>query len=1056
MKALRKEFYVQIKKTFGRFLSLLLIVALGVAFYAGIRSTEPDMRKSVDAIYDKENIYDIRVVSELGVTNNDINALKSIDEIKDIEGIYNVDQVVKNGETEYTVKMMSRTDTINKVKTNVNELSDDECLVDRQLAEHNYIKVGDKITVDNEYVKGKEYTVKGTFCTGNYLSFHKGSSTVGSGKLDGLIIINKNQFDMDNFSDIYITLKGAKKLDSYGTKYEKYVDKVTNKIKKVAPAMEQKRYEEIVDVANEEIQSAQEKIDKNYKKYEKGLKKADDGQKEIEENSKKIEEGESELKKQEKEYKSGVEQYNKGEKQYESASIKLKEGEKEYKNGQKQYESGYAKYKTGVKELESGKNDLNNTKKRFAAMGMSDVPQVKSQIESAQSEISKHERQLNKAKIKLDKSKKKLDKAKKSLIVGKQELKKSRAVLDNTKEKLETGKQKLADGKKEITDGKNEIIKAQKKVDKAYTKLAKAQKKLNKAQRKVDKAKDKVYEIEKKEWYVLDRQTVVSFVEFGQDAERIGNIGKVFPLIFFLVAAMVSLTTMTRMVEEERVQIGTLKALGYGKGSIAGKYIAYGAVATIAGGIIGGIAGSKTLPWIIITAYRLMYQNLYIIEIPINGYYFVTACLAAAVSVIGATILACYKALMEQPASLMQQEAPKAGKRVLLERIPFIWNHLSFNIKSTFRNLFRYKKRLFMTLFGIGGCMALMLVGFGVKNSINSILTIQFDDLFHYDLTVTYDDEWTKKNGTDELKKILNSNSDIKDNLQADVLNYDVGKGNSTVSTYIVIPESTDDISKYVTFKSRTKNEKYKLNDDGVLISEKMAKKIGAKVGDEIYFKESDTVRYNVKVSAIIENYSYHYMYMTGKYYKQITGKDAKMNTAFCILKKGRVIDDKIGNKIMSNDGVAGVSFLQTTYNSFSEMMKSMDTVVIVLVFSAGLLAFIVLYNLNNINIAERRRELATFKVLGFYDMEVSGYIYRENVIITILGIIIGIGFGIILHQFVIQTAEIDMVMFGRNIGTRGYIYSTLLTILFAVIINISMHFKLKKVDMATSLKSGE
>lgn len=1056
MKALRKEFYVQIKKTFGRFLSLLLIVALGVAFYAGIRSTEPDMRKSVDAIYDNENSYDIRVVSELGVTDNDIKALRSIDEIEDIEGVYNVDQVVKNEETEYTVKMMSQTDTINKVKTDVKALTDDECLVDRQLVEHNYINVGDKITVNNKYIKGKEYTVKGTFCTGNYLSFHKGSSTVGSGKLDGLIIINKNQFDMDNFSDIYITLKDAKKLDSYGKKYEKYVDEVTDKIKKLAPVQEQKRYEELVDLANEEIQSAQEKIDENYKKYEKGLKKANSGQKEIEQNSKKIKEGEIELEKQEEEYKSGVEQYNEGEKQYESASIKLKEGEKEYKRGKKQYESGYAEYKEGVEELESGKTQLNNTKNRFFAMGMSEVPQVKSQIESAESEISKNEQQLKKAEIKLAKSKKKLDNAKKSLILGKRELKKSREVLDNTKEKIEIGKQKIAEGKKEIAEGKKEIVNAQKKIDKAYVKLDKAQRKLNKAQRKVNKAKTKVNEIEKKEWYVLDRQTVVSFVEFGQDAERIGNIGKVFPLIFFLVAAMVSLTTMTRMVEEERVQIGTLKALGYGKGSIAGKYIAYGAVATIVGGVIGGIVGSKTLPWIIITAYRLMYQNLYMIEIPINGYYFATACLAAAISVIGATILACYKELMEQPAALMQPEAPKAGKRVLLERIPFIWKHLSFNIKSTFRNLFRYKKRLFMTLFGIGGCMALMLVGFGVKNSINSILTIQFDDLFHYDLTITYDDEWTKKNGTDELKMILDGNSDIKDNLQADVLNYDVGKEDSTVSTYIVIPESTDDISKYITFKSRTKNEKYKLSDDGVLISEKMAKKIGAKVGDEIYFKESDTVRYNVKVSAIIENYSYHYMYMTGKYYKQITGKDAKMNTAFCILKKGRVIDDKIGNKIMSNDGVAGVSFLQTTYNSFSEMMKSMDTVVIVLVFSAGLLAFIVLYNLNNINIAERRRELATFKVLGFYDMEVSGYIYRENVIITILGIIIGIGFGIILHQFVIQTAEIAMVMFGRKIGLRGYVYSTLLTILFAVIINISMHFKLKKVDMATSLKSGE
>lgn len=1053
MKALKKDFYIQIRKTFGRFFSLLLIVALGVAFYAGIRSAEPDMRKSVDAVYDKENNYDIRIVSELGVTDDDILALSNMEKVEDIEGVYNIEQVVKDGETEFTAKLMSKNNEINHINTNVSNLADNECLVDKQLVSREYVKIGDTITFENEYVKGKEYIIKGTFESGNYLSINKGSSTEGAGTLNGLVVMNKNQFDMDNYTDIYITVAGAEQLDSYGDEYQKLIDGVIDDIKEIAPYQEQARYEKIVNDANEEIESASNELEKNYADYRQGLDEANDGQKEIDEKREELNEAESEIAENEEKYQQGVVQYEKGESEYESASTELKKAKKEYNKGKKKYDKGYAQIQDGEKELESAKVQLEGTKQQFTAMEISELPEVKAQIESAEAEISKNERTLDKAKTKLSKSKIKLNKAKKQISKGTKKLKASRKTLDNTKEKLQFAKKQISAGKEKIASGRTELDKAQRKVNKAFKKLAKAEKKLKKAERKIEKAKKEVSEIEKAEWYILDRDTIVSFVEFGQDAERIGNIGKVFPVIFFIVAAMVSLTAMTRMVEEERVQIGTLKAIGYGKINIVGKYIAYGATATVFGSIVGGIVGSKTLPWIIINAYKLMYDNLYIVKIPINGFYFATACLAASVSVIGATILACYKALMEQPAQLMQPEAPKAGKRVLLERIPIIWNHLNFNIKSTFRNLFRYKKRLIMTLFGISGCMALMLVGFGIKNSINSILTIQFDELFHYDATVTYDEDWVEKNGTEGITEILKDNVKIKDYLQAQLFNYDVGKDKQTVGTYVLIPENTENIPDYITLRSRIGREKYKLADDGVIITEKLAKTIGAKVGDEIYFKESETVRYSVKVSAIVENYSYHYMYMTKEYYNTVSGKDATMNTGFLILKDGRVIDDNLGNEMMDIDGVAGVSFLQSTYDMFSDMMKAMDAVIVVLVLSAGLLAFIVLYNLNNINIAERRRELATFKVLGFYNLEVSGYIYRENVIITVMGIIIGIGLGIVLHQYVIQTAEIDMLMFGREIGTWGYIYSILLTILFAVIINISMHFKLKKVDMATSLK---
>lgn len=1091
MKALRKDFYRQIKNTRNRFISLLLIVALGVAFYTGIRSSETDMRASVDIVYDECSLMDLRIVSELGVTREDVEAVLGVEGVEMAEGAYSVDTVAACNDDELTTHFMSYSSNINvprivegKVPENGNQ-----CIIDSDSAQNYGIKTGDLITVDNENIAGGQYEVVGFFTLGSYLTHSKGSSTVGTGSIDLLVILQNNQFDMDCYTDIYVTVEGTKALESYSDEYDKLVDEVSDRIEEeIADERAQNRYDEVVGEATEELESAQNTLDEKKEDYASGLKKVQKAEKTIEEKREEIEDAKTQIEENEESLKQAEAEYNDGYKKYTSAKAEYDESEKEYNSGYAEYSKALKQYNKGITEYNKAEQKLEKSeqqyqeglasyesaKSNYDAMvpvlgeealastkaeldnSLTALKEAEAEISAGKKTLSKNKAKLDSAKAKLDKTKKKLDKAKKQLDSGKKQLDSTYSKLTSAKTKIDEGYEALNSAKQQVIEGETELEEAEAKVLKSKNKLEKAERKIEKAQKKIDKNRKKLEDIEKSEWYVLDRDYIQSYVEYDQDATRIGNIGTVFPVIFFIVAAMVSLTTMTRMVEEERVQIGTMKALGYGKLHIAGKYLAYGATATITGGIAGGILGSKTIPYVIISAYKILYKNMYTLALPLNSFYYVTAVLSAFISVVGATILACYATLKAQPAELMRPNAPKIGKRVLLERIPFLWKRISFNRKSTFRNLFRYKKRLIMTLFGISGCMALLLVGFGLKNSINSILTLQFDEIFQYDAIVTYDEDYTTDQGTDEAVQLFNSNEKITGYMEINQSVRDVGKNSKTISTYIIVPESTENLADYIDMRSRTADEKYVLDDSGVIITEKLAKELGVSVGEEIYIKESEAQRFTVTVSAIMENYCYHYLYMTSDTYQKIYGTECSMNAAFLMMSQKHAEDNELGETLLESECINGVSFIGTTYDRFKQMIKGMDSIVYVLVFSAGALAFIVLYNLNNINIAERRRELATLKVLGFYDKEVAEYIYRENVIITIMGIGIGMVFGYFLHQYVIQASEIDMFMFGRKIGVLGYILGIIVTILFAMLINMTMYFKLKKVDMATSLKSGE
>lgn len=730
----------------------------------------------------------------------------------------------------------------------------------------------------------------------------------------------------------------------------------------------------------------------------------------------------------------------------------IKEQEETLSRTEAQLNEGQEELDKGKKELETKKAELSAAKEEIAVNqatlddGQSQLDSARAQLSSGRQQLEEKQAQLNagQAEIqanteKLTSSQAELDANEQKLLDGEKEIRENEQKLKDAKKDLEDAKKKLSDGKKEYQDGKKE----------ADDKIAEAQQKIEDAQKEVD-------DIETPEWIVTDRNDLPEYSDFGDNAERLKNIGKVFPMIFFLVAALISLTTMTRMVEEQRTQIGTMKALGYGKASIASKYLSYAFLATVGGSIAGVLFGEKVLPFIIIQAYGIMYWNIGDhMQLDYELQYALIASGAAVICTMGATLFSCAKTLAETPASLMRLPAPKEGKRILIERISFIWKHLSFSWKSSMRNLFRYKKRLFMTIFGIAGSMGLMLVGFGLYDSIMDIAILQYDQIQHYDAMVINDEDATDSQEKD-LLKFLDGNSEIDHYTRVQLTKMTAPKEKGSVSIYVYVPENTENFKEDVTLRDRKSHEQYELTDDGAVICEKTASLIGVKTGDEITL-EKDNRKYKVKITAVTENYMGHYVYMTPPCYEKTFGEKPEYSSTVYTMKEDAESDlETLGNAILKYPAALSISYTSSTAGQVERMLGSLGAVIWVLIISAGMLAFVVLYNLNNINITERQRELATLKVLGFYDGEVSQYVFRENILLSFIGILAGAVFGILLHRYVITTVEVDAVMFGRNIKPISFVYSGIITFGFSMFVNMVMHFKLKKINMVESLKSVE
>ena len=719
----------------------------------------------------------------------------------------------------------------------------------------------------------------------------------------------------------------------------------------------------------------------------------------------------------------------------------LMQAENQIQAGQKEIEKGFAELKKQEEKLPAAEEEISKNEKL---------------LEESQKQLDAAEKTLSEGQSELDVQAEKLAAAWSQISESEKTLSEGQAEIAANEKKISDGEKEIEENEKKLSDGKKEIKENEKKLEDARKEIEDGEKELADGKKEYEDAKKEIEELEEPEWLITDRNDLPEYSDYGDNADRIRNIGQVFPVIFFLVAALISLTTMTRMVEDQRTQIGTLKALGYSKFAIMSKYINYALIATVGGSICGVLIGEKVLPYIIISAYGIMYHNMASnLQIHYEFTYAVTASVAAVVCTLGATLFSCYRELSETPASLMRPPAPKEGKRVLLERITFFWKHLSFSWKSTLRNLFRYKKRLFMTIFGIAGSMALMLVGFGIQDSIMDIALRQYSKLQHYDGTIISDEDAGKKE-REKLEKFLQEDERISRYTDVQFTKMETPAGKSNLSVYVYVPENLENFKEDVTLQNRRTKEQYELSDAGAAISEKTAKLAGLSVGDMITLIQ-DNKPYQVKVDLITENYMGHYIYMTPKVYEEAFHKKPDFeNIIFTVKDEAKENMEQVGNEILEFPAALSISYTSSLADQLDRMLSTLGTVIVVLIVSAGMLAFVVLYNLNNINITERQRELATLKVLGFYDQEVSQYVFRENVLLTIIGVIAGAAFGILLHRYVITTVEVDAVMFGRNIKPLSFLYSALFTCGFSVFVNMVMHFKLKKIDMVESLKSVE
>ena len=823
VKALRKDAFKEIINTRKRFLSILLIVLLGVGFFAGIRAVSPDMKKTADMYFDENKMMDIEVISTMGLTDDDVKEIQDLQDVKIVEGTYSKDVLTKVDEEEVVLKIHTLSDNINCVKLQQGEMpkNEEECVVEESFLNSTNKKIGDTIileakdTLAGPNLKNKEIKIVGSIRSPLYISRERGSTKLASGKINYYIYVPQSEIISQIYTEIYVRVKDADKLDTFSDEYE-------DKIKKV-------------------------------------------------------------------------------------------------------------------------KSDIENIAK-------------------------------------------------------------------------------------ERTESEYEKLKV------------------------------------KPEWYVLDRNQNTGYASYSQDSERIANIGKVFPFVFFVIAALISLTSMTRMVEEQRVQIGTLKALGYTKGKIALKYILYAVLATLIGGIIGMLLGFRILPEIIYNMYAMMYSMKDVV-LEFNTGIAITGLGLALICTVGATIIACYKELNLQPASLMRPKSPKAGKRVLLERISWLWSKLKFTQKVTIRNVFRYKKRVSMTIIGILGCTALMVAGFGLRESVSNMIPSQYGEVFLYDMSITLKNEQT----SDEIQKYIDEvcniktndkNNDVPDAMAFNMQAVEILNKETKQDIQLIVPEKTDVLSDYIVLENRVSKEKYSLSDNGVVITEKLAKLLGIKQGEKITIKNSNDKQAEVEVKGITRNYLMHYMYISPEYYESIFGEKVKYNTILLKeqseVKKSEESENKLGKKILENSNISKVTFMSQTKSIFDEVMDNMTFVVWILIISAGLLAFVVLYNLANVNISERIRELATIKVLGFYDKEVYDYVGRETTILTIIGILLGLVAGYFLEMFILKTCELDILMFDTRISIWSYVYSASLTILFTLIVSVVTYFALKKIDMIESLKSVE
>lgn len=1022
MKTIQKDTFREIRRTLGRFFSIFLICGIGAAFFSGIRAASPDMRLAADTYYDEQNLMDVRLLSTVGFEQEDLDLIAQVEGVEGIQAGYTVDVLASVNEKNLVAKVYSMAPEAEQgTENDINRplllegrlpQAENECLADARLVASG-VSVGDTIRVSSgtdseitDTLKGDTLTVVGIANSPLYNGTTRDSATIGNGTVSGFLMVPASAFCLERYTEVTLTVAGAKAMMSYDDGYESAVERVVDALETLggqrAKAWEtdviQKAKEELAD-AEQAYQDGKDTADREFANAQKTI---DDGKKELADSKRTLDENEKNLSDSRAEWQEGVTAFVT---QLDPSYTNLSQAEGWIAEKRGQYDQAQAQYEQSKPFL---------------------TPE---QDAEAQAQLSA----LKGA----------IDQAAQGL-----------AALQSAQQQIENGERQISEGRTQLSDGEKQLEDAQRTLDREK---AEAEQELDDAWQEILDARQEIDDLPDCEWYVLDRNTNVGFVEYGFAAERMQAIANVFPAFFFLVAALVCLTTMTRMVDEQRNNMGVCKALGYGKGTIAAKYLFYALSASLLGSLLGVVFGMQFFPKVIFDAYNSIY-NVPTLYTPMYADLASMSIAMAVGTTFLATLWASLSSLSHKPSDLMRPKAPKIGKRILLERVHFLWKRLSFSGKVTVRNLFRYKKRLCMTVLGIAGCTALLLIGFGVRDSISTIATLQFDDLYQYQDIVTMKDDLPQAE-IDQCQAGVEAQPGVQDTAvmyAKSTQTRSQAQGDAEVGAYITVPQQSSGMEQWIRLRDVETKAPLSLQEGGAVITDKMAETLALAPGDMLEIK-TDNGWKTIPVAAVTEHYLNHYVYLSQADYEQVFGEPPAYNQLYVKTDStDSAYEESLRAGILKLENITQVASNTSTIQAFQDTVDNMMTVVIVLILSAGLLAFVVLYNLTNINIGERVREIATLKVLGFTRREVNLYVFRENLWLSLLGVLVGCVLGKYLHLYIMNSVEVEMIRFGRQILPVSYLLAAVLTLAFTLIVSVVMSRKLRKIDMVESLKSVE
>lgn len=1060
---MKRNTFREIKKSFGRYFAILAIIALGVAFFSGLKITQSVMVHSADVYLKDLQFYDYRLVSTLGFTEENVEALAEKEDVRAAEGAISAEVLYKDaGENERVIKMHSITEKVNKLKLVAGEMpqSADECVVDSALFSEDAIGsklvLSDNNTADDlDKFAYKEYTITGLVQSPCYIQFERGNASIGNGRISGFAYLLKDGFAVDYDTEIYI--KFDEDYDIYSDEYDSYMDAKEADWEAYTKEQAEIRYDKMVKDAQDELDEKKEELEEKRAEAETELESAKqqltDGETEISDGKNQIASAKTELSAKASELQSGKDALSSKAAELESASQQISGQESALAAKKAEYEQGLNAYLAAKQQIADKRSSLETAKAQLTE----DIPgyeEMLAQIEAGLTEIAGAEAELNTKNAELEAAAGQLSSAESQLAAAKQQIEDGKNALAAAEAELKDGENQLAAAKEQIEEKEDQLEAAETELADGLLQYQENQSKFDEQMQDADDqiadAQSKIDEIEKPETYVLDRNTNVGYVCLKNDSGVVKGIANVFPVFFFLVAALICMTTMNRMVEEQRTQIGVLKALGFSERKIMEKYLFYSGSAAISGTLIGYVLGIHFFPLVITTAYGIVYKMggiYYVSDLPLALVSLTVAVLCS----VGTTWLSCHKELKEVAADLMRPKAPKAGKRVFLEYVPFIWKRLKFLQKVSVRNIVRYKKRFFMMVIGISGCTALLVMGFGVRDSVVAVADQQYEEIQLYDIGVTLKDG--KMPGEADLKALDSVlEKENAAGMYAMEKTIDLVTDKGTKSINMVAVENPDEVGDFISLHTKKQEPIAYPKEGEAVLSKKVAETYAVKKGDTILLRDSDNNEMSLKVNGICENHIYNYVYIAAESYEKQIG-DVVFKNVYVSLPDEADIHE-VSAALMKADGVTAVTVNSDMLNRISQMMSCMNYIVIIIIICAGALAFIVLYNLNNINITERVREIATIKVLGFYPKETASYVFRENMVLTAIGCGLGLILGKWFHRFVMGEIQIDMVSFNVQINAVSYLFSVLLTMGFAWIVNCMMTGKLERINMAESLKS--